>query len=802
MLGSGNFAFETPNVIDEGDLPPSPPSRYNISTAISADDQDYQEARESAQRLLNDINDLELAPFSNKSRLPFRDFPSQQDNKPYDPYRDDITNDRFSTLENENHHSLPSSAEGARMHASFLLQQQQMRKPVTPSPLGRTLKLSAPLRGTLPRSFHNGNNSAVHFHGNGHGDSKHLVRQRLVSALRGRLGCWIMVVVVVIAMIVGIVVSVGNHPASSNSSSVSGTNDGASTPTSIPNFAGTARYNDLVQLLSQRGVSSRDDLSQYSRSARSPQNAAVNWMAGVDALQLAVDNPRLIQRYVLAVLYFATDNNPESTKLWTNRFSFTTDTDECSWHDTFQVQEYVSDQVAMGVSCNEQLYVSSIFLPDNGVTGGIPTELQYLPQLTVLALHNNAITGSIPHQLGNLQNLLYLNFNNNAITGSIPVFLGDLPDLLVLGLGYNQLKGKVPVSMGTAARLKSISISQNLLTGTLDFASHLSNLQYFYAANNQFTGKIEQGFFTYISEMREFDISNNQLSGKIPLDSLFHEQNLYVLDLANNNFTGTFPEISAKNVALHYLNLRNNQLNGHLPESLSNLAELQRMDLQDNLFTGLIPNALGRCHALTYLFLGGNKFVDDMLPPLSQLINMKELSLSGIGLSGSIPSWFAYLKQLHMVDLSHNKFTGVIPNSLWTLPHLNVLILNDNSLSGPLPVSGGDQLTLLTVFHNKIQDQKFDDAVCRNHISSNSNNTSSSVGVVSADCGSGCTKGCCGECCPAGSESCAAAAIDKYTSGLDFTVTAYAFDPSILNENGVGKYNLTTVLSNPIIGPP
>jgi Leucine-rich repeat (LRR) protein len=589
---------------------------------------------------------------------------------------------------------------------------------------------------------------------------------------------------------------------------------GTTTDTISPNFAGTDRFESIVQFLSDRGVTSQEDLlahnGQYSST---PQNAAVNWIAGTDTLQYEISNPRLIQRYVLAVFFFATggslnDSSSSSSdrsadpKPWTRALKFLAFEDECGWSNVVAVPTYKNEMVNIGVSCNTDLFVTSLFVPGNNLVGTIPSELAYLPQLGLLGLHSNALTGSLPSTLEMLHKLLYVNLNDNRLSGSIPIYVGNWNNIEVLALESNAFNGTVPVSVGTAAQLKTVAFSNNQLYGSIEFVRHLAALEYLYLSHNEFTGNLEETFFYNIANVREFDVSHNELSGQFPLATmLLKGKNLHTIDIAHNNFTGSFPTgIISQNFALHYLNVRNNQMTGTIPTTINMFVQLQHLDIAHNHFTGPVPNSLGRCEALEYLFVGHNQFdtADDSLPPLSELVQLRELSLSGLGMSGSIPGWLQYLTNLEMLDLSDNALTGAIPTKVWSLPRLYYLILNDNNITGPLPSTGGEQLSFFSVHHNQIVDDAFDTAVCRDNGTNRASVDTGGPGIlVSVDCNAGCTQACCGDCCPLptssdSSNSCDDDLIAGYTDGLDHVAAPLAFDPSILSEAQFDAFDMAS----------
>jgi len=77
---------------------------------------------------------------------------------------------------------------------------------------------------------------------------------------------------------------------------------------------------------------------------------------------------------------------------------------------------------------DDPIRVTSLELPDKGLTGSIPAALERLHSgLTHLDLSDNSLTGAIPHELGRLANLESLKLSGNSFTGCIPVALEQVP---------------------------------------------------------------------------------------------------------------------------------------------------------------------------------------------------------------------------------------------------------------------------------------------------------------------------------------------------------------------------------------
>ncbi|KAF6998071.1 hypothetical protein CFC21_014228 [Triticum aestivum] len=90
------------------------------------------------------------------------------------------------------------------------------------------------------------------------------------------------------------------------------------------------------------------------------------------------------------------------------------------------------------------VYLMSIDLSCNSLTGEIPEELSSLAGLINFNLSSNLLSGNIPYNIGNLGSLESLDLSKNKLGGEIPQGLSDLTYLSYLNLPYNNLSGKIP----------------------------------------------------------------------------------------------------------------------------------------------------------------------------------------------------------------------------------------------------------------------------------------------------------------------------------------------------------------------
>ncbi|XBH67003.1 hypothetical protein VPH35_095454 [Triticum aestivum] len=90
------------------------------------------------------------------------------------------------------------------------------------------------------------------------------------------------------------------------------------------------------------------------------------------------------------------------------------------------------------------VYVVSIDLSDNSLTGEIPTDITSLTELMNLNLSSNKLSGQIPNMIGAMRSLESLDLSENELSGEIPWSLSSLTYLSALNLSYNNLSGRIP----------------------------------------------------------------------------------------------------------------------------------------------------------------------------------------------------------------------------------------------------------------------------------------------------------------------------------------------------------------------
>ncbi|GMH20264.1 hypothetical protein Nepgr_022105 [Nepenthes gracilis] len=375
-----------------------------------------------------------------------------------------------------------------------------------------------------------------------------------------------------------------------------------------------------------------------------------------------------------------------------------------------------------GVVCDGSGLVTSITLSSKSLSGTIPSSLNSLSQLTLLSLQNNSFSGPIP-TLANLTLLreVYLDFNSFtsvpdgafaglsslqtlSLSGNLnlspwpfPSELTQSPSLVTFYASNANLVGSVPDIFGSFPNLQNLRLSYNNLTGSLPSSLGGSEVQNLWL-NNQATG----------------------LSGQ--LDVLATMTQLAQVWLHSNAFTGAIPDLS-NCTGIFDLQLRDNQLTGPVPTSLTSLSNLRNISLQNNKLQGPLPVfnkavkvELGTTNSFCLSTPGPcNSQVSTLLKVAGALRYPMKLAESWEGndacnrwtfitcdssekviavnfakqhFAGAISPAFSNLTSLRNLYLNDNNLTGAIPESLTTLSHLQTLDVSYNNLTGPIPKFG------------------------------------------------------------------------------------------------------------------
>jgi Leucine-rich repeat (LRR) protein len=256
----------------------------------------------------------------------------------------------------------------------------------------------------------------------------------------------------------------------------------------------------------------------------SPQAAAFEWLSR--PINEGFSDARLLQRYALATVYFATGGGSGS---WTSSTLWLTGSDECQWYTSGSPETICTNN-----GSDDQQYVQ-LNLRQNGLEGSLPAEVSMLTMLETLRLPRNDMTGTLPTSLADMPRLQYLDLASNKFVEEAPagdnifasanankgVFfsrLGDMTSLTHLSLFENFFETTIPRELGfLSSNLRVLDLGKNLLFGTVPSElGRLTDLVGLSVVDNFLSGSIPT-HLSDLTKLETFYIDNNDLGPPIPL---------------------------------------------------------------------------------------------------------------------------------------------------------------------------------------------------------------------------------------------------------------------------------------------
>ncbi|XP_075668211.1 uncharacterized protein LOC142638099 [Castanea sativa] len=326
--------------------------------------------------------------------------------------------------------------------------------------------------------------------------------------------------------------------------------------------------------------------------------------------------------------------------------------------------------------------LSILDLSDNSLSGKIPDELCRLSKLQTLSLNSNYLEGAIPSNIGNLSSLVYLTLMDNQLSSEIPRSIGALSKLQVFRVGGNKdLKGELPWEIGNCTNLVMLGLAETSISGNIPSSiGMLKRIQTIAIYTTLLSGSIPEEIAN-CSELQNLFLYQNSLSGQIPR-RIGELKKLQKLLLWQNSLVGTIPDEIGSCRELKVIDFSDNLLTGSMPKSVGELYNLQDLQLSVNQLSGTIPSEISNCTALVNLEIDNNSIVGD-IPVL--IGNLKSLTLFFAWrnrLSGKIPESLSECQELQSLDLSYNNLFGPIPKQIFALKNLTKVLLLSNNLSG------------------------------------------------------------------------------------------------------------------------
>ena len=309
---------------------------------------------------------------------------------------------------------------------------------------------------------------------------------------------------------------------------------------------------------------------------------------------VTVSKLQLEQRYILTVLYFAT-NGPID---WLDISFINPNQHVCDW--TLQVDD---DKDSI-IHCDDDSgrILTGIDLSNVGLVGTIPMELFHglHPFYTThLNLANNRLHGTVPTSIGRLTKLTHLDLSSNTLGGTSlldeSIFI-KLQSLTILRIGYNNF-------VSTTNSIREILLDiRTIVEFNVTHNPKLSGIPFF-----------QSYYDVTLLKLRQLEVLD--MSGCNFLGSTLHIDNLENSEIRDNVFLPN----------LRIIRLDHNQFNSTIPTNLfPSTPNLEMFILNSNKFTGTIPTEIGLATRLQQLQLHDNNFSGTL--PTKELINLSSLS--------------------------------------------------------------------------------------------------------------------------------------------------------------------------------
>ncbi|KAJ8441809.1 LOW QUALITY PROTEIN: hypothetical protein Cgig2_021499 [Carnegiea gigantea] len=318
----------------------------------------------------------------------------------------------------------------------------------------------------------------------------------------------------------------------------------------------------------------------------------------------------------------------------------------------------------------------------------IPSFISNLTRLECLDLLENQLIGQIPPWLMNQTRLEYVSLDENHLRGPIPQEIFQQVNLQGLGFSYSgdlhgnfdpflklqfltllALDGQFPedtASNKSHPKLKFIFLSSCNLAEFPQFLRSQDELEIVSMAHNQIHGLIPQWFLNISTEsLHILRLSHNNLTAFEHSVKMLPWNYLKILQLNGNQLQGSLP---MPPTSMQIYQVSNNQL--HSSANICHASSLKYLDISNNDLGGHIPDCISElARSLVMLNMQGNNF--------HVMINVSQNQLEG-----GIPRSLVYCSMLVVLDIGQNCVNDTFPSWLGSLPNFQVLVLRHNNFHG------------------------------------------------------------------------------------------------------------------------
>ena len=400
-----------------------------------------------------------------------------------------------------------------------------------------------------------------------------------------------------------------------------------------------------------------------------------------------------------------------------------------------------------GVVLNTDGCVEQLSLPNNNLTGDLPTEIGQLSELTNLSLVGNNLTGQVPVELGDLQKVTSITIGKNQWSGTVPANLFNAPLLDFLNIDDSDIDSLPPI---TSTNIQNFWINGNALTfdDVLPYTTLGLNAFIYFSQDSFYTATtfnvqegdpltIDLGIDAAITTnvynwYKDGNFDRTESTNQLTFPSIgTGDAGVYRCEVTNPNAPGL--TLYSRNITINVtptgphcrqqdslaLIALYNSTDGANWTNIWDLSQpldtwygvtlnvdgcVNDLALSDNQLAGSIPIEIGSLHNLNSLWLFGNELSGNIPPNLGNLINLTILSLHSNNLSGPIPPDISNLSKLIWLTLSNNELSGNIPEELGDLSNLTRIQFSMNQLSGDIPIRISNLLNLrvLDIWENEL----------------------------------------------------------------------------------------------------
>uniref|UniRef100_A0A803KQ56 non-specific serine/threonine protein kinase n=1 Tax=Chenopodium quinoa TaxID=63459 RepID=A0A803KQ56_CHEQI len=268
-----------------------------------------------------------------------------------------------------------------------------------------------------------------------------------------------------------------------------------------------------------------------------------------------------------------------------------------------------------------------------------------------------ASSWSLPNGLSESSSLQECRASNTNLVGSIPDIFGAFPSLKDLRLSYNNLTGSLPDSFaGSGIQYVWINNQKQGHSGVLDVLGKMPSLAQLWVQQNAFFG---------------------------PIPDLSNCTSLFDLQLRDNQLTGVVPPSLSKLPHLVNISMQNNKLQGPMSAFARGVqVSLGFTNTFVRIHQALVILKSLRCLILNVVVVNFAKqnWGGFISPSFANLTSLTSIILNGNDLVGTIPSVLTNLKMLQRFDVSNNSLTGKVPNGN---PFLGTSVDTTKSLKSP-----------------------------------------------------------------------------------------------------------------------